>query len=119
MTAAEPTQPIRQSALKIGPTAPGVHINLEIHISADATADQIDKSSVPWQSTSTNVSDLLIPDIKAIVDLVKQLREDAPKNFVPPSEGTRPLNEFMLPHALVKGTRRLHRTCSVSDQRLL
>jgi hypothetical protein len=51
------------------------------------------------------VSDLPIPDVKAIIDLVKQLREEAPKNFVPPSEGTRPLNEFMLPHALVKGTR--------------
>ena len=51
------------------------------------------------------MSDPLIPDVKAIIDLVKQLREEAPKNFVPPSEGTRPLNEFMLPHALVKGTR--------------
>jgi hypothetical protein len=51
------------------------------------------------------VSDLFIPDVKAIVDLVKKLRAEAPKRFVPPSEGTRPLNEFVLPHALVKGTR--------------
>jgi len=51
------------------------------------------------------VSDLFFPDVKAVVDLVKKLRQEAPKNFVPPSEGTRPLNEFVLPHALVRGTR--------------
>ncbi len=51
------------------------------------------------------MSDLFTPDAKAVVDLVKKLREEAPKKFVPPSEGTRPLNEFGLPHALVKGTR--------------
>lgn len=46
-----------------------------------------------------------IPDVKAIVDLVKRLRGEAPKKFVPPSEGTRPINESLLPHAMVKGTR--------------
>lgn len=51
------------------------------------------------------MSDSPVPNVKAIIDLVKQLREEAPKNFVPPSEGTRPINEFMLPHAMVKGTR--------------
>jgi hypothetical protein len=51
------------------------------------------------------VSNPLLPDVKAIVDLVEKLRAEAPKNFVPPSAGTRPINEFVLPHALVKGTR--------------
>ena len=51
------------------------------------------------------MSDLFIPDLKEVVDLVKKLREEAPKRFVPPSEGTRPLNEFVLPHAIIKGTR--------------
>ena len=37
--------------------------------------------------------------------LAKRLKADAPKSFVPPSEGTRPENEFVLPHALVRGTR--------------
>src|SRR5258706_15276262 len=37
--------------------------------------------------------------------LGKKLKAAAPKSFVPPSEGTRPANEFMLPHAMVKGTR--------------
>lgn len=37
--------------------------------------------------------------------LAKKLKESAPKSFVPPSEGTRPANEFIIPFALVKGTR--------------
>jgi hypothetical protein len=37
--------------------------------------------------------------------LAKRLKESAPKSFVPPSEGTRPANEFILPHAMVRGTR--------------
>jgi hypothetical protein len=37
--------------------------------------------------------------------LAKKLKEDAPKSFVPPSEGTRPANEFILPFAIVRGTR--------------
>jgi hypothetical protein len=37
--------------------------------------------------------------------LAKKLRASAPKSFVPPSEGTRPANEFILPFAMVKGTR--------------
>jgi hypothetical protein len=37
--------------------------------------------------------------------LAKKLKEDAPKSFVPPSEGTRPANEFILPFAMVRGTR--------------
>jgi hypothetical protein len=37
--------------------------------------------------------------------LAKALKEAAPKSFVPPSEGTRPANEFILPHAMVRGTR--------------
>lgn len=37
--------------------------------------------------------------------LAKKLKESAPKNFVPPSEGTRPANEFILPFSMVRGTR--------------
>jgi len=37
--------------------------------------------------------------------LAKKLKDSAPKSFVPPSEGTRPANEFILPHAMVRGTR--------------
>ena len=43
--------------------------------------------------------------IGSAIDLVKKLKSDAPKSFVPPSEGTRPSNEFILPFALVRGTR--------------
>jgi hypothetical protein len=39
------------------------------------------------------------------VELVKKLKSDAPKAFVPPSGGTRPANELVLPFAMVKGTR--------------
>jgi hypothetical protein len=39
------------------------------------------------------------------IALAKSLASEAPKNFVPPSEGNRPANEFLLPHALVRGTR--------------
>jgi hypothetical protein len=37
--------------------------------------------------------------------LAKQLKKSAPRSFVPPSEGTRPANEFILPHSMVRGTR--------------
>ncbi len=37
--------------------------------------------------------------------LAKKLKASAPKSFVPPSEGTRPANEFILPFAIVRGTR--------------
>lgn len=37
--------------------------------------------------------------------LAKKLQAEAPKSFVPPSEGTRPTNELILPHALVRRTR--------------
>jgi hypothetical protein len=39
------------------------------------------------------------------LSLAKRLREEAPKSYVPPSEGTRPTNEHVLPHAIVRGTR--------------
>ncbi len=39
------------------------------------------------------------------MDLVKKLRSDAPKRFVPPSEGSRSASESMLPFAMVRGTR--------------
>jgi hypothetical protein len=37
--------------------------------------------------------------------LAKQIQNSAPISFVPPSEGTKPLNQHVLPHALVSGTR--------------
>jgi hypothetical protein len=43
--------------------------------------------------------------VSTAIDLVKKLRSDAPKSFVPPSEGTKPSNEFLLPFAMVRGTR--------------
>src|SRR5207248_6650404 len=40
-----------------------------------------------------------------VLAFAKSLKELAPKSFVPPSEGTRPANEFILPFSLVRGTR--------------
>ncbi|MBI4756960.1 MAG: DUF4145 domain-containing protein [Betaproteobacteria bacterium] len=37
--------------------------------------------------------------------LAKQLQAEAPKTFLPPSDGTKPETQQVLPHALVKGTR--------------
>src|SRR5215469_15347836 len=45
------------------------------------------------------------PVVEYAVELVKKLKGDAPKSFVPPSEGTRASNEFILPSAMVRGTR--------------
>lgn len=42
---------------------------------------------------------------RAVRELVGKLKTVAPRTFVPPSEGTRPANEFILPHAMVRGTR--------------
>ena len=42
---------------------------------------------------------------KSALVLAKRIQADAPKSYVPPSEGTRPLNQHVLPHALVSGTR--------------
>lgn len=39
------------------------------------------------------------------VDLAKALRAELPLRYVPPSEGTRPRSQMIVPHALVKGTR--------------
>lgn len=40
-----------------------------------------------------------------VVRLVRALRDDLPSRYVPPSEGTRPKSEMVLPSALVRGTR--------------
>lgn len=37
--------------------------------------------------------------------LAKTLQDTAPSSFVPPSEGTRPKSQPVLPHAMVSGTR--------------
>jgi len=42
---------------------------------------------------------------RTVVELVQKFKSDAPKAFVPPSDGTRPANEFILPHAIVRKTR--------------
>jgi hypothetical protein len=43
--------------------------------------------------------------LRGAIELVRKLRAEAPKTFIPPSEGTRPTNEFVLPFAMVRGTR--------------
>jgi hypothetical protein len=45
------------------------------------------------------------PTILDALELAKKIKAEAPKSFVPPSEGTRPASEFILPHAMVNGTR--------------
>jgi hypothetical protein len=40
-----------------------------------------------------------------IIALVKQLASEAPRSFLPPSEGTRPISEHVLPFSHVRGTR--------------
>jgi hypothetical protein len=39
------------------------------------------------------------------LELAKKLKAEAPRTFLPPSDGTKPANEFILPHAMVRGTR--------------
>ena len=40
-----------------------------------------------------------------LLELVRGLAADAPKDFLPPSEGTRPTSEHLLPFSHVRGTR--------------
>jgi len=42
---------------------------------------------------------------RAAVQLAKDLQAGAPKDFVPPSEGTKPSSEHVLAFGIVKGTR--------------
>jgi hypothetical protein len=53
------------------------------------------------------VTDPIIDErvVDRAIDLVKRLRSDAPKRFVPSSEGTRSASESILPFAMVRGTR--------------
>jgi hypothetical protein len=51
-----------------------------------------------------NLETILEAGRKALA-LSKSLSDASPKNFVPPSEGTKPANEFILPHSMVRGTR--------------
>lgn len=44
-------------------------------------------------------------NVAQAVALAKSLRQELPLRYVPPSEGTRPRSEMILPHALVRGTR--------------
>lgn len=47
----------------------------------------------------------MVKNARDALALAKKLQESAPKTFLPPSEGTRPANEFILPFAMVRGTR--------------
>jgi hypothetical protein len=44
-------------------------------------------------------------DPRDVLALARKLKDSAPKSFVAPSEGMRAANEFILPQALVRGTR--------------
>ena len=41
----------------------------------------------------------------AVIELIKQLKSDAPRDFLPPSEGTKSTSEHVLAFSLVRGTR--------------
>jgi hypothetical protein len=41
---------------------------------------------------------------RSTIDLVRKLRETAPRSFVPPSEGTRSASDAILPSAMVRRT---------------
>jgi len=43
--------------------------------------------------------------VSRAIELVRNLKTDAPKRFVPPSDGSRPSSESILPFAMVRGTR--------------
>lgn len=47
----------------------------------------------------------MLDHAREAIRLAKALRADAPKAFVPPSEGTRPSTQQILPHAMVRSTR--------------
>jgi hypothetical protein len=40
-----------------------------------------------------------------VIELVRKLSSDVPRTFIPPSGGTRPTSEQVLPFAIVRGTR--------------
>jgi len=42
---------------------------------------------------------------RSALELARNLQKNAPRSFVPPSDGTRPKSEFVLPHSMVSGTR--------------
>ncbi|MCR9278665.1 MAG: DUF4145 domain-containing protein [Pseudomonadaceae bacterium] len=44
-------------------------------------------------------------DPRKALELARNLQKAAPRTFVPPSEATRPKNEYVVPHSLVSGTR--------------
>jgi hypothetical protein len=48
---------------------------------------------------------MMIESAREALRLAKNLQAAAPKSFVPPSEGTKPSTQQILPHALVRGTR--------------
>src|ERR1035438_10481242 len=54
----------------------------------------------------------MLDHAREAVRLAKALQADAPKAFVPPSDGTKPSTQQVLPHAMVRSTRGyLERVC--------
>ena len=45
------------------------------------------------------------PAVARAVSLARELKGELPLRYVPPSTGTRPKSEMVLPHSLVKNTR--------------
>lgn len=43
--------------------------------------------------------------LSGAIQLVKKLKSDVPRSFVPPSEGTKPVTEQIIPSAMARGTR--------------
>jgi hypothetical protein len=39
------------------------------------------------------------------LNIAKKIKSEAPLYYVPPSEGTKPISQSVVPHAIVKGTR--------------
>jgi len=46
-----------------------------------------------------------LEDFRVGIDIARAIQGEAPKTFVPPSDGTKPETQQILPHAMVKGTR--------------
>ena len=47
----------------------------------------------------------MFDDARNVIKLAKALQAEAPKAFVPPSDGTKPETQQILPHAMVRNTR--------------
>ena len=100
-------QPAASVGQNVGqPAGPGININLQIHISADASPDQIEQIFAAMAKHIYRLLETVMLDLaREAFRLAKNLQVEAPKAFLPPSEGTKPSSEQVLPHAVVRGTR--------------